>query len=90
MALKFHITNVNFHFCTCSSSFSRSTLAFSSSKLYNCSQNRTNGLVAQSSLTDQQQLAFTGEENQLIDALIGIQGRGRSASARQLNVRTIK
>ncbi|KAH9740856.1 putative plastid-lipid-associated protein 12 [Citrus sinensis] len=85
MALKFHITNVNFHFCACSSSFSRSTLAFSSSKLSNCSQNRTNGLVAQSSLTDQQQLAFTGEENQLIDALIGIQGRGRSASARQLN-----
>lgn len=34
----------------------------------------------------QQQASFTDQEKQLIDALIGIQGRGKSASSQQLNV----
>ncbi|KAG4133297.1 hypothetical protein ERO13_D08G088366v2 [Gossypium hirsutum] len=33
----------------------------------------------------QQQASFTDQEKQLIDALIGIQGRGKSASPQQLN-----
>lgn len=34
----------------------------------------------------QQQVSFTEEENSLVEALIGIQGRGRSASPQQLTV----
>ncbi|KAK8649238.1 hypothetical protein V6N13_129971 [Hibiscus sabdariffa] len=41
--------------------------------------------ICRSSLVNQQQASFTDQEKQLIDALIGIQGRGRSASPRQLN-----
>ncbi|XVF69745.1 hypothetical protein PTKIN_Ptkin11bG0106400 [Pterospermum kingtungense] len=43
--------------------------------------------ICHSSLVNQQQqeASFTEEEKQLIDALIGIQGRGRSASPHQLN-----
>ncbi|KAF8403912.1 hypothetical protein HHK36_012018 [Tetracentron sinense] len=37
-----------------------------------------------SSLVDEQQISFTEPENLLIEALIGIQGRGRSASPLQL------
>ncbi|XP_002528121.2 probable plastid-lipid-associated protein 12, chloroplastic [Ricinus communis] len=41
--------------------------------------------VCQSSLVDeQQQISFTEHETHLIDALIGIQGRGKSASPQQL------
>ncbi|GMY21124.1 probable plastid-lipid-associated protein 12, chloroplastic isoform X1 [Fagus crenata] len=39
-----------------------------------------------STIVDNQQLvSFNEPENQLIDALIGIQGQGRSASPQQLN-----
>lgn len=49
--------------------------------------NRTNNsIVLRASLVQQQDAQFTQEENQLIDALIGIQGRGRSASPTKLNV----
>ncbi|KAL4271569.1 hypothetical protein GQ457_13G010990 [Hibiscus cannabinus] len=41
--------------------------------------------ICRSSLVNEQQASFTDQEKQLIDALIGIQGRGRSASPRQLN-----
>ncbi|KAG5227576.1 plastid-lipid-associated protein [Salix suchowensis] len=43
--------------------------------------------VCQSSLVNeqQQQISFNEQENQLINALIGIQGRGKSASPQQLN-----
>lgn len=43
--------------------------------------------VCQSSLVDeqQQQISFNEQENQLINALVGIQGRGKSASPQQLN-----
>jgi len=33
-----------------------------------------------------QQISFTESENSLIEALLGIQGRGRSSSPQQLNV----
>ncbi|KAJ4724118.1 Plastid-lipid-associated protein [Melia azedarach] len=86
MALKSHATNVNLHFSSCPASFSPRTLPFISSKLFTSSNNRRTFLVLRSSLVDQQQeVAFTEEENQLIDALIGIQGRGKSASPQQLN-----
>ena len=40
-----------------------------------------------SSLVDEQpQVSFTEPENRLIDSLVGIQGRGRSASPQQLSV----
>jgi signal recognition particle GTPase len=47
--------------------------------------------VCQSSLVDeqQQQISFNEQENQLINALVGIQGRGKSASPQQLNVRLL-
>lgn len=47
--------------------------------------------ICHCSLVNEQQretASFTEEEKQLIDALIGIQGRGRSASPHQLNVQS--
>lgn len=81
MALRAHtvtsappnLTNLTFH----SRQFRRpATLRFRNS----CST-RTNSLTAE-------QVSFTEEENSLVEALIGIQGRGRSASPQQLNVVT--
>ncbi|XP_050219808.1 probable plastid-lipid-associated protein 12, chloroplastic [Mercurialis annua] len=40
--------------------------------------------VCQSSAVDEQQISFSEPETHLIDALIGIQGRGKSATPRQL------
>ncbi|XP_022754333.1 probable plastid-lipid-associated protein 12, chloroplastic isoform X1 [Durio zibethinus] len=42
-------------------------------------------LVNEQQQQEEQQASFTEQEKQLIDALIGIQGRGRSASPQQLN-----
>ncbi|KAK9941343.1 hypothetical protein M0R45_017949 [Rubus argutus] len=65
-----NLTNLTFH----SRQFQRpTTLRFRNS----CST-RTNSLTAE-------QVSFTEEENSLVEALIGIQGRGRSASPQQLN-----
>ncbi|KAL6203783.1 hypothetical protein ACLB2K_027482 [Fragaria x ananassa] len=52
----------------------KTTLRFRNSS----SSTRANSLTAE-------QVSFTEEENSLVEALIGIQGRGRSASPQQLN-----
>ncbi|GAV88454.1 PAP_fibrillin domain-containing protein [Cephalotus follicularis] len=67
--------------CLDSSSSSSRRLLLSSS------QNRRSISISRSALLDEQQqeISFTEPENKLIDALIGIQGRGRSASPQQLN-----
>ncbi|GAV91586.1 PAP_fibrillin domain-containing protein, partial [Cephalotus follicularis] len=67
--------------CLDSSSSSSRRLLLSSSR------NRRSISISRSALLDEQQqeISFTEPENKLIDALIGIQGRGRSASPQQLN-----
>ncbi|KAL5765114.1 hypothetical protein ACOSQ2_017708 [Xanthoceras sorbifolium] len=86
MALTFHATNFILQSNAYPPSFSRRTLPFSSSKLFkpSPSHHRT-CLLLRSSLVQEQEISFTDEETQLVDALIGIQGRGRSASPQQLN-----
>ncbi|KAG6790982.1 hypothetical protein POTOM_000092 [Populus tomentosa] len=84
MALKFHAA-INL-----SLQLSPSPTLFAPSfckprKLLKSSVKKTH--VCQSSLVDeqQQQISFNEQENQLINALVGIQGRGKSASPQQLN-----
>ncbi|CAJ2631131.1 unnamed protein product [Trifolium pratense] len=80
MALTLRVVNVNnnigFH-----SSFSRST--FVSPNPSKSSSREYNSFVFQCSQVEQ--LSVTESENSLIEALIGIQGRGRSTSPQQLN-----
>ncbi|XP_017983555.1 PREDICTED: probable plastid-lipid-associated protein 12, chloroplastic isoform X2 [Theobroma cacao] len=51
----------------------------------NPNPNRLTLHICRCSLVNEQQASFTEQEKRLIDALIGIQGRGRSASSNQLN-----
>ncbi|KAB1227938.1 putative plastid-lipid-associated protein 12, chloroplastic [Morella rubra] len=90
MALKVYTTNLGFQWSprpTLSPMSSSRTFRCKSPNLFdsNC-RSRRNVVVNASNLADeQQQVSFTGPENQLIEALLGIQGRGRSASPQQLN-----
>lgn len=43
-------------------------------------------IISCSVVDEQVGVSFTGEENKLIEAIVGIQGRGRSASPQQLQV----
>ncbi|KAK9999738.1 hypothetical protein SO802_019341 [Lithocarpus litseifolius] len=66
--------------------FSPRTLPFKTPKLFEPSSSHRNVFVYRSNVVDKQQLvSFNEPENQLIEALIGIQGRGRSASPQQLS-----
>ncbi|KAE8037012.1 hypothetical protein FH972_009639 [Carpinus fangiana] len=92
MALKVYTTNFGTYQWnptpTFSPIFTPTTLRYKSPspKLLEFSRSRRDVSVRGSNLVDeQQQIAFTEPENQLIDALIGIQGRGRSASPQQLS-----
>ncbi|KAK3205023.1 hypothetical protein Dsin_019069 [Dipteronia sinensis] len=87
MALTFHATNTSLHLNAHPPFSSGKSLPCSSSKLFKSSPKRkTCVVVIRSSVVQEQDISFTDEENQLVDALIGIQGRGRSASSQQLNV----
>ncbi|XP_031265771.1 probable plastid-lipid-associated protein 12, chloroplastic isoform X2 [Pistacia vera] len=81
MALRFHTANIS----ACPPPFTQRSHKFSSSKPFKLSPTRPTSLLLRASVVGQQELTFTEEENQLIDALIGIQGRGKSASPQQLN-----
>ncbi|KAJ0020686.1 hypothetical protein Pint_31320 [Pistacia integerrima] len=81
MALRFHAANIS----ACPPPFTQRSHKFSSSKPFKLSPTRPTSLLLRASVVGQQELTFTEEENQLIDALIGIQGRGKSASPQQLN-----
>ncbi|KAK1589102.1 hypothetical protein Q3G72_030510 [Acer saccharum] len=86
MAVTFHATNTSLHLNAHPQFSSRKSLPCSSSKLFKSSPKRkTCVVVIRSSVVQEQDISFTDEENQLVDALIGIQGRGRSASPQQLN-----
>ncbi|KAI9196954.1 hypothetical protein LWI28_028501 [Acer negundo] len=86
MAVTFHATNTGLHLNAHPPFSSRKSLPCSSSKLFKSSPKRkTCVVVIRSSVVQEQDISFTDEENQLVDALIGIQGRGRSASPQQLN-----
>ncbi|TXG73148.1 hypothetical protein EZV62_001727 [Acer yangbiense] len=86
MAVTFHATNTSLHLNAHPPFSSRKSLPCSSSKLFKSSPKRkTCVVVIRSSVVQEQDISFTDEENQLVDALIGIQGRGRSASPQQLN-----
>lgn len=91
--------NVNFHSANlgCGLTPLIPTWRFSSSlnprvSLLGMRLTRTGNFLCQCSVLNQQQkeeeekTSFSEPENQLIEALIGIQGRGRSASRQQLNV----
>ncbi|XP_019428988.1 PREDICTED: probable plastid-lipid-associated protein 12, chloroplastic isoform X2 [Lupinus angustifolius] len=71
MGLKVVSTNVGFQF---------SSPCFTSPKLSNL---RKESFMLRS--TQVEQISFTESENSLIEALLGIQGRGRSSSPQQLN-----
>uniref|UniRef100_A0A2N9IST9 Plastid lipid-associated protein/fibrillin conserved domain-containing protein n=1 Tax=Fagus sylvatica TaxID=28930 RepID=A0A2N9IST9_FAGSY len=89
MVLKVYTTNLGFQsnpIPTFSPIFNPRTLPYKTPKLFESSSSHRNVYVYRSSIVDNQQLvSFNEPENQLIDALIGIQGRGRSASPQQLN-----
>ncbi|XP_059430074.1 probable plastid-lipid-associated protein 12, chloroplastic [Corylus avellana] len=89
MALKVYTTNLGTYQWnptpTFSPIFTPTTLRYKSPKLLEFSRSRRDVSVRGSNLVDeQQQIAFTEPENKLIESLIGIQGRGRSASPQQL------
>jgi hypothetical protein len=97
MALKVYTTNLGTYQWnptpTFSPIFTPTTLRYKSPspKLLEFPRSRRDVSVRGSNLVDeQQQIAFTEPENQLIDALIGIQGRGRSASPQQLSVNCLQ
>lgn len=71
MALKVASTNLGFQLSSC----------FASPKPSNSRKDR---FVFRS--TQVEQISFTQTENSLIEALLGIQGRGRSSSPQQLTV----
>jgi hypothetical protein len=79
MALTLRVVNVNNNIGFDSSSCSRSTFVSP-----NPSKFRSNSFVFRCSQVEQ--LSITESENSLIEALVGIQGRGRSTSPQQLNV----
>ncbi|KAK9274181.1 hypothetical protein L1049_018995 [Liquidambar formosana] len=91
------VANLGFRFRPLPSTFSSApfnpkTIHLRSPKAFELSsRRRRNPRPPSSSLVDQQQrqreeqVPFTEEENRLVEALIGIQGRGRSASPLQLN-----
>ncbi|KAJ4840396.1 putative plastid-lipid-associated protein 12, chloroplastic [Turnera subulata] len=97
MALKLHVFGAGIKLNSSPASFAPSyhdarTPNFKDQKLLKSSL-RTS-LVCQCSLVDEQQqqqqqqkqqISFTQQENELINALIGIQGRGKSATPQQLN-----
>ncbi|CAK8574401.1 unnamed protein product [Lathyrus sativus] len=72
MALSLRVANVNLGFESCSRSAFFSPRKQYNSFVFRCSQ------VQQLSISEE-------SENSLIDALVGIQGRGRSSSPNQLN-----
>lgn len=90
MALNARATFLGFQFpSSLAFSFTPVSLPFTSSPdPFKSSRVPKHFLVCRSSQVQQQeqQIPFTESENSLIDALIGIQGRGRSASPQQLNV----
>ncbi|PKI73602.1 hypothetical protein CRG98_005976, partial [Punica granatum] len=61
-------------------------LALGCPRSIGCSQGRRNLHICRSSVVDEWERtsSFTEPETQLIEALLGIQGRGRSASPEQL------
>ncbi|XP_038699553.1 probable plastid-lipid-associated protein 12, chloroplastic [Tripterygium wilfordii] len=91
MALKFCVTNsglqLNSAHAFSSSLKPKPLVSLKSHGSFKSFRNQRHLKICQSSLVDEQQqeTSFSDAENQLIDALIGIQGRGRSASPRQLN-----
>ncbi|KAM4084484.1 hypothetical protein ACB094_08G135900 [Castanea mollissima] len=89
MFLKVYTTNLGFQsnpVPTSSPIFNPRTLPFKTPKLFESSSGHRNVFVYRSNVVDKQQLvSFNEPENQLIEALIGIQGRGRSASPQQLS-----
>ncbi|XP_021895688.1 probable plastid-lipid-associated protein 12, chloroplastic [Carica papaya] len=88
MALEFHYANtLSLRLIPKSPLLNSGTFAFRHQKLRKKSfRSRKNLHVHRSSLVgEQQKVSFTEPETQLIEALIGIQGRGRSASPQQLN-----
>ncbi|KAF3964189.1 hypothetical protein CMV_011491 [Castanea mollissima] len=89
MFLKVYTTNLGFQsnpVPTSSPIFNPRTLPFKTPKLFESSSSHRNVFVYRSNVVDKQQLvSFNEPENQLIEALIGIQGRGRSASPQQLS-----
>ncbi|XP_030955645.1 probable plastid-lipid-associated protein 12, chloroplastic isoform X2 [Quercus lobata] len=89
MFLKVYTTNLGFQsnpVPTFSPIFNPRTLPYKTPKLFESSSSHRNVFVYRSNVVDKQQLvSFNEPENQLIEALIGIQGRGRSASPQQLS-----
>ncbi|KAJ8760150.1 hypothetical protein K2173_011006 [Erythroxylum novogranatense] len=86
MALKWHVINPSSP--TFVPSFNPRILHSNPLKLVKNSSlyGRRGTHVCQSSLVEEkQEVSFTEPENQLINALIGIQGRGKSATSRQLD-----
>jgi hypothetical protein len=82
MALTLRVVNVNNNIGFDSSSCSRST--FVSPNPSKFGSRESNSFVFRCSQVEQ--LSITESENSLIEALVGIQGRGRSTSPQQLNV----
>uniref|UniRef100_A0A2P2LYZ8 Structural molecule n=1 Tax=Rhizophora mucronata TaxID=61149 RepID=A0A2P2LYZ8_RHIMU len=90
MALKLHAISPTPP-ATFVSSFATETLLLSppkpTFKKSSLSGQKNHTHVCRSSVVDErQEISFTEPENQLINALIGIQGRGKSATPQQLNV----
>lgn len=94
MALQINPTNLGLH----SNSLlpptplsSPRALALRSPGTIICSRRRRNLHICRSSLVDEVEgtSSFTEPETQLIEALIGVQGRGRSASPEQLKVSAV-
>lgn len=91
MALNVHPTYLRFQ-SSSNAAFSLipCSLRFTSPNPFKSSRIPLDRFICRSSQVQQQeeqeQVPFTEPENSLIDALIGIQGRGRSASPQQLNV----
>ncbi|WJX21757.1 putative plastid-lipid-associated protein 12, chloroplastic [Trifolium repens] len=81
MALTLRVVNVNNNIGFDSSSCSRST--FVSPNPSKFGSRESNSFVFRCSQVEQ--LSITESENSLIEALVGIQGRGRSTSPQQLN-----
>ncbi|GLT76573.1 hypothetical protein SLA2020_482260 [Shorea laevis] len=95
MALKFDATK-NLNLCGHGSPFSISppfnlrNVPFNSPRLFKCCRTRKISPIFRSALVDEQrrgreEASFTEQEKQLVEALIGIQGRGKSASPQQLS-----
>lgn len=94
MAATFELANLGFRFRPLST-FNQTKLSIFSCRcglvkkpLQNRKVNRIHRPISCSLVDQQQQLdvSFSEEENSLIEALLGIQGRGRSASPQQLQV----